>query len=72
MPAKDTYKNKTYPETGGKILSPLDGPAVKVKPDTHKETSSYGSGPKAVSYREEISEMLARIIHKKGESRLTH
>jgi hypothetical protein len=58
MPAKDAYKDKTYPETGDKKLNPNDGPAVKVDPKVHEETSSYGSGRDAVEYREEIADLL--------------
>lgn len=58
MPAKDTYKDKKYPETDYKVLNPKDGPAVKVKPKTHQETSSHGNTPDAIEYREDISELL--------------
>ncbi|MCG7928915.1 MAG: hypothetical protein N0E44_02550 [Candidatus Thiodiazotropha lotti] len=58
MPAKDTYKDKVYPETDYKVLDPKDGPAVKVKPKTHSETSSSGNTPDAIEYREEISDLL--------------
>lgn len=49
-PAKDSYKHTE--------LSKEDGPAIKMDPEDHRRTASYGSSDDAMAYRNKQKELI--------------